>query len=381
MRILKEDEIDLIMFMTHNHKTGGHLGTEAVYGKIVRQFYWKGMYNDICEYIKRCDTCQRRGSKGGKEYLNPISIEEPFERIGLDFIEPLPKTKKGNKYILVMTDYLTKWPEAKAMKEATSENVIEFIYKKIICRHGCPKIILTDRGAYFNNRVVDGLCRKFEIKHKLSSPYHSETNGLVERFNRTLCESLAKVTEKEENWDQYIQLILFAYRRIKQNTTKRTPFYMMHGREAKLPTEEIEKGEINFGKGSTLKRIYELINLEEEHEETRRRIIKSQEKQKRRHDENIKEETKFKIGDKVLLKDAAKEKQWTGKLSPKWKGPYYIHRVIGKGAYKLRTLKGKVLKASYNIKHLKKYYDQRDISSLQSTLSIVNPRDFTSTSL
>src|SRR5687767_9285526 len=112
LRMLKEDEIDSVIFMSHNHETGGHLGTEAVYGKIVERFYWKGMYNSIREYIKRCDTCQRRGSKGGKGYLNPISIGEPFERIGLDFVGPLPRTKEGNKYILVMTDYLTKWPEA-----------------------------------------------------------------------------------------------------------------------------------------------------------------------------------------------------------------------------------------------------------------------------
>ena len=74
----------------------------------------------------------------------------------------------------------------------------------------------------------------------------------------------------------------------------------------------------------------------------------------------IKEETRFEIGIKVLLKDAAKKKQWSGKLSSKWKGPYYIHDIVGGGAYKIRTLEGKVLKASYNVKHLKRYFDQRD---------------------
>ncbi|HVH96007.1 MAG TPA: hypothetical protein VM682_03595, partial [Bacillus sp. (in: firmicutes)] len=91
-----------------------------------------------------------------------------------------------------------------------------------------------------------------------------------------------------------------------------------------------------------------------------RRIEISQGQQKRRHDDKIKEETILKIRDKVLLKDAAKEKQWSGKLSSKWKGPYYIHEIIGKGAYKLRTMDGKVLKTPYNVKHLKKYYDQKE---------------------
>ena len=191
------------------------------------------------------------------------------------------------------------------------------------------------------------------------SPYHSETNGLVERFNRTLCESLAKVSEKENEWDKHVESVLFAYRTTKHNTTKRTPFFMMYGREAILPIEDLEIGE-DFEERAIIERIYELINLTDERNRALQRIEKSQTQQKKRHDEKINQETLFKIGDKILLKDAKKEKQWSGKLSSKWKGPYYIHEIIGKGAYKLRTLDGKVLKTSYNVKHLKKYYDQSE---------------------
>ncbi len=359
LRVLKEDEIDSVIFMTHNHPTGGHFGKDATYNKINTRFWWKGMYKDIEEYIKTCDSCQRRGNKGGSGCLNPIKVGKPFERIGIDFVGPLEKTRKGNKYILVATDYLTKWPEAKAMKEATAENVIEFIYKRIICRHGCPRTILSDRGTHFRNKLVDGLCEKFRIKHKLSSPYHPQTNGLVERFNRTLCESLAKVSEKEDEWDEHIESVLFAYRTIKHNTTKKTPFYMVYGREAILPIEGSKPG-TDFGKNAIMKRLYDLVELTEERSQALGNIKKSQEQQKRRHDGRIKEETKFEIGMKVLLKDAAKEKQWSGKLSQKWKGPYYIHEIVGGGAYKLRTLEGKVLKTSRNVKHLKKYFDQKD---------------------
>jgi len=155
------------------------------------------------------------------------------------------KMEKGNKYILVITDYLTKWPEAKALPEATAENVVEFIYRDIICRHGCPGVILSNRGTHFKNKLVDGLCEKFKIKHKLSSPYHSQTNRLVERFNRTLCETLAKISEEENQWDEHIEPALFAYRMIKHGTTKKTPFFMMYGRKAILPTERFENGNTN----------------------------------------------------------------------------------------------------------------------------------------
>src|SRR5436189_469121 len=359
VKILREDERDSVMFMIHNHETGAHFGVEATYNKIAERYYWKGMYKDIRKYVRYCDTCQRRGQKGGRGNLHPIKVGEPFERIGIDFVGPLERTKKGNRYILVVTDYLTKWSEAKAMKEATAKNVVEFIYQEVICRHGCPRVILSDRGTHFRNELVDGLCEKFEIKHKLSSPYHPQTNGLVERFNRTLCESLAKVSEKEDEWDEHIESVLFAYRTIKHNTTKKTPFFMVYGREAILPIEDFENEE-NFGKDTIIGRTYDLINLVDERIEALENIERSQVQQKNRHDTKIKEETKFNIGDKILLKDAAKEKQYSGKLSSKWKGPYYIHEIFGKGAYKLRTLDGKVLKTSHNIKHLKKYYDQKD---------------------
>jgi hypothetical protein len=179
---------------------------------------------------------------------------------------------------------------------------------------------------------------------------------LVERFNRTLCEALAKVSEKENQWDEHIEQVLFAYRTTKHSTTKRTPFFMTYGREATLPIDEIEMSEDVSEKESLLKRTYNIINLTEERDEVRNIIRKSQENQKEKYDKKIKKETELNIGDKVLLKDAAKEKQWSGKLAPKWKGPYYIHDRIGKGAYKLRTLDGKVLEASHNVKHIKEYY-------------------------
>src|SRR6266487_4452666 len=288
LRVLQEDETETVLYMVHNHEMGGHFGIDSTYNKIAE-----------------------------KSYLNPIEVGEPFERIGIDFVGPLEKTRRGNRYILVTTDYLTKWPEAKAMKDATATNVVKFIYEVIICRHGCPKIILSDRGTHFRNKLVEELCEKFKIKHKLSAPYHPQTNGLVERFNRTLCESLAKVSEKENQWDEHIEQVLFAYRTTKHATTKRTPFFMTYGREAILPIDEIEIQENISEKESILKRTYDIINLTEEREKARSNIRKSQEKQKERYDNRIGEEIILKIGDKVLLKDAAKEKQWSGKLAPK----------------------------------------------------------------
>src|ERR1043165_5584449 len=130
IKVLKKDEIDSVLWMTHNHSTGEHFGIKNTYEKIKERFYWKGIKKDIEQYIKYCDVCQRRGKKGGKGYLNPNKVERPFKRIGIDFVGPLLRTRRGNRYIIVAMDYLTKWPEAKAIKEASAEKTVEFIYQK-----------------------------------------------------------------------------------------------------------------------------------------------------------------------------------------------------------------------------------------------------------
>src|SRR5438034_2556904 len=136
-------------------------------------------------------------------------------------------------------DYLTKWPEAKPVKEATAEQAAKFIYEEIICRHGCPAKILSDQGSHFKNRMVEQLVQKFEIKHLFLTPYHPQTNGLVERFNRILCESLAKLSENKTEWDRKIFPVLFAYRTSKNATTKMTPFYLTYGRDAILQVDDL----------------------------------------------------------------------------------------------------------------------------------------------
>src|ERR1044072_2121043 len=162
------------------------------------------MRKDIEEYCKSCDDCQRRGSPKRNNFLYPIKSSSLFDYWGIDLVRPLPFTVKRNHYIIVVTDYFTKWPKARPLKRADTQSVADFIYDKIICRFEPSGVIQSDQGSYFRNKVIQKLSERFRIKHKLSLLYHPQTNELVECFNKTLCEGIAKLCKTMNEWNKYI---------------------------------------------------------------------------------------------------------------------------------------------------------------------------------
>jgi hypothetical protein len=242
LRVIKATELESTLHNLHGNILTGHFGIEATYNRARSRYYWPNLYKTITDYIKACDTCQRQGAPRAHEELHPIPTGKPFDRVGIDIIGPLSVTTTGNRYIIVVTEYLTKWPEARALKDTKATTVAKFIYEEIICRHGCPKVLLSDQGTPFCNELVDSLCQLMQIRHRLSSAYHPQTNGLTERFNKTLCTTLAKyVSDYGDTWDNFLNAALFAYRTVQNHTTKYTPFKLLYGHEAMLPMDLQQK--------------------------------------------------------------------------------------------------------------------------------------------
>lgn len=350
-KVIQEYEKQGLLYLMHDHELSAHFGIKATQDKIKEKYWWKGMLKDIERYVKSCERCQRRNKPQGKNELNPIKVKRPFYQIGIDFVGPLTTTKRKNQYILVAMDYFTKWPEARATKRDTAEEVVKFLYEDIICRHGCPQNIISDRGKHFDNKVIQLLTQKLNIKHKLSTSYHPQTNGLVERFNKTLCEALAKLQE-DKQWDEKIPSVLFAYRNKVHSSTKAKPFYLTYGREANFIGEEDQ----------TKERLDEIIeDLPFKRDIAREEILRSQTKQKEYYDNKGKRKEKFKIGEEVLKYRADQLNSKSGKLEDKWTGPYLIHEVLLKGSYKLKDLEGKIFKTPTNGQWLKKYYNRENL--------------------
>jgi hypothetical protein len=237
-RVVKPAEVATILYNFHEDPLAGHFGFQETFRSISMKYYWPDMGKDIKAYVQSCDTCQKRKRPMKTESLHPLKVGQPFDRLGMDIVGPLPATRNSNKYIVVATEYLTKWPEAQALPDAKAASVVSFFYEDIICRHGCPRELLTDQGTHFVNALLDALCDRLGVKHRLSTAYHPQTNGLVERFNRTLCEILAKyASQYQQDWDLFLPSALFAYRTIRQNTTRYEPFYLTYGRDAILPID------------------------------------------------------------------------------------------------------------------------------------------------
>jgi len=334
---------------------------ETTYEKIKERYYWPKMYETIRYYIKTCDNCQRRGGPSRKEQLNPLKVGHAFQRIGIDVKGPLPITSKGNRYLIVAVDYLTKWPEAIATPDCKAETIAKFIYEEIITRHGVPKEILSDRGTSFLNRVVKELCEKFQTKHRLTSSYRPQTNGMVERFNRTIGECLGKLlSDKEKEWDEYVHAVLMAYRTTKHETTKFTPFQLLYGRQAKLPVElkvvTFREPDMTYEEALRQRTIDIMGKMYRDQNQALDNIEKGQDKLKRKV--NKRTSKKLKIGDKVLVHRTDLQNNMSAKLQEKWVGPYYIHDVLEGTTYKLRNIRGKLIKGVIHGNRLKKYLEQ-----------------------
>jgi len=189
-----------------------------------------------------------------------------------------------------------------------------FIYEQIICQHGCPQIILSDQETHFNNNMVKRLIEKFKINHLLSTLYHSQTNGLVERFNRILCESLSRLSLSNNSWNLYIASTLFAYRTTKHSTTKIELFFLVYERLARLPIDLNQKPDSQVTNDRLLELIDEVPQIQKK---VKSQVLQAQIKQKDRYDKKLKRANQFKIEEKVLYFNVTLDQSHSGKFNPK----------------------------------------------------------------
>lgn len=322
----------------------GHFQAKSTELRLREQYFWPNMSKDVQQVIDNCLPCLkhvRARVVEGESHSLPVT--EVFDRVGIDCVFGLPTTNTGYTGILVLTEYLTKFPYAVPIKTKSAPEIAKHLLH-FISLFGPPKVLLSDQGREFLNEIVDHLSKASGIERKVTSAYHPRTNGLTERFNQTLIQSLAKHAEADPlHWDDWLPYILLAYRTRIHSSTGFSPFELLYGRTAnhflswRESTNDADKCAL-FRRSGELKELFE-----EKHVKARRAIEKEQTNQRAYRNKKNRPADRLQVGSKVFLSFPQK----SGKLGPKYSGPYTIKDVTPKGNYWLLNDQKTTLKTAY----------------------------------
>ena len=346
-----------VIKIAHDLPFAGHLGREKTIQRILRRFYWPTLFHDVRSYCQTCEECQLHKGRRNRAPMIPLPIiGEPFKRIAMDIVGPLPRSSRGNRFILVLSDYATRYPEAIPLRKITAKHVAEALID-IFARHGIPQEILTDQGANFTSSLLGELHRLIGTKALKTTPYHPQTDGLVERFNKTLKSMLRRVLKGEKrDWDRMLPFVLFAYREVPQATVGFSPFELVYGRDVRGPLDVLQEDWIKNADVET--DVLHYVMDVRERMEAAREIVEenartAQQQQKTYYDKKTRE-TNLQEGDKVLLLFPTSTK----KFIAQWQGPYKIVRRIGKVNYEIEMPDKGGRKQVYHINHLRKWQER-----------------------
>ena len=201
--------------MEEFHDHNGHFGVRKTFAAIQVKYYWPRMYQEIVDFVKSCDSCQR--AKHSRHQvstpLNPLPVVDVFERIHLDIVGPLHKTTDGFEYILVCVDSFSRWVEAFPLRTQSASEIARVLHDEIFCRYGAPLAIVTDRGQNFLSKLVNAICEIYNVTRHRTASYNPKANGSCERQNATLIQTLRMYIDKDQtNWNLFLPTVLQALR-------------------------------------------------------------------------------------------------------------------------------------------------------------------------
>lgn len=326
-----------VLTMVHDDSSGGHLATERTLVKAKARFYWPFMSSDIDLHCKSCDLCSARNNPApaAKAPMQRNQSSFPMQRLAMDIMGPLPKTQRGNSYIVVITDYFTKWVEAFAIPDMTARTIASALVDGFICRYGAPVSIHTDQGTQFESKLFRNICDLLDIKKTRTTPYHPASDGLVERMNRTLEKMLsARVSANHDDWDLHLQRCLLAYRSSQHSSTKETPAMMMFGHELRLPVD-IMFNDSRHDAQTVLDHLNNLqLSLQQSYSHARTAGAQAQKRQKDYYDAKS-SSPRYAVGTFVRLHHPAVKPGRSKKFHLPWTGPHKVIEVLDDVVYRI----------------------------------------------
>ena len=349
---------------------GGHQGYERTLSALRCKYWFPNMSQKVLEYTTSCDTCQRvKQNSHKKAPLHPMPLVKHFERVHMDILGPLPQAEDKSKYVLLIVDSFSKWPEAFPLKDQEAVTIAKTLYKEIFTRYGAIKTLISDRGANFMSKIVQSLCNLFQIKRQHTSSFHPQTNSACERYNSFIAQTLrAYINKSQTNWPELLPGILMAFRLTPAKGTKFAPHKLLFGRDINLPFDTTVAPFNNMAKDHAqyFQEVLHQLKLAEELATTN--IKASKEDYKAQYDKHTGNPT-FRPGDLVLLLNQKTKPGLSPKLTDKYTGPYYITLTGPNDTYKLNSVENnKPMKSLVHVNLLKKYNDPKDrLTTLPTT--------------
>lgn len=354
-----------ILTSCHAPPWAGHLGRDKLTKKMANQYYWPGMTKDIRQFVKTCPSCSLRRAGGPKAPLQPVAIpERPFERVSLDIVGPLPRTGSGYKYLLTFIDHLTRYAEAIPLRDQTAPTVARAFIQHVVLRHGVPESLLTDQGTNFMSTLMKAVCRQLGIRKLRTTPYHPESNGVIERFHGTLTGMIKHfVRANGTDWDQWVPFALLAYRSQEHSATGYSPHYLLCGQEVNLPGEAWVRPKDGEGDEEEL-----TTHVMERLEEARRvahQQIHQQWKKRAQRCNRRRRPRRYEAGDKVYVHNPVKPAGTCAKFHCPWTGPHTIKERMSDVTYRVKLAGGG--EAVLHTNRLKPAYPEDEDQSEEST--------------
>ncbi|RWS21970.1 pol polyprotein-like protein, partial [Leptotrombidium deliense] len=327
--------INYVLNELHDSKEAGHLGFDKTMDKVRQRLYWKGMSKDVKTYIESCKECQFSNQKSKMKHglMQQMPTASPFQIVAIDFAGPLPKTSRQNEYIVVLIDFGTRWIEAKALRSATADSVINFLQESVFLRHSIPKQLISDRGVQFVSGKFQEFLNENGVKHTQTSAYHPQSNGCVERQNRTLKNIMSKyVASHQKDWDLILPYAVYACNTSEQKSTKQTPFRLLYGRDPVFRIDNL----LNLKSNELNHELRE--NIAYLREVAREEIMRSQEINMEYFNKNRKI-VEFKEGDLVMQWKPNAQVGKADKLTAKMIGPYKIIRQVSDVNFEIEDIR------------------------------------------
>jgi hypothetical protein len=357
--VIQKPDHEEIMRSLHEGPTAAHSGINATAGKIKERYWWPHIKEDVRDFIKTCDRCQKSKKPQPATDIFPIVAERPMQIIGIDHIGPFEETEEGFRHVIVAQDYFTKFPFAMPVHSTDTDEALVFLWDNICTLFGVPEQVITDKGTAFTSHHWRNCLKTWGIQHTPTNTANPQANGQVERFNQTLKKALKKKMGKKKNkWNRHISTILLHYRAAIQATTELTPLNLLCGMQPRLPIEmkfppmRIEQyGDAIEARKEILRELHHTrIRIAE-------KIRRKQQKVKEKFEARQEPATPFEVDDKVLLHKPAGKKG----LDQTMEGPFRIREVLPRRQYIIETLGGVVKRDKVSGRRLTRYYDRSNV--------------------